>query len=273
MIALSCVTLAHGYEPGPDGLGHGHGHKYQLMLIHSESLERELENPPLSADEQRVLLRSFIKTAMMILRDDRPFDSKNNIFGINVQTWTLPPGKGLHFYYKHPTFRASLLHSTVTEFLTRDDPGDYSDDRSNAKTVPDRMSIFPSPDVAGLPIEKIKSLLQLNNYWINFHGDRVIENKKRWRTPEAPDLQRFYYRSKDVPGSKFPVNVMIFYFNPKDGSTPPMLSSISIERAYKILPPEERKQRRLEQQRANRQKYSKMPRVPETTTQPTSPPM
>ncbi|WP_232437797.1 hypothetical protein [Burkholderia ubonensis] len=89
----------------------------------------------------------------------------------------------------------------------------------------------------------------------------------------GPNLQSFRYRSKDIPGSKFPVDVELFYANPVDGSFPPKLSEITITRAYKILTAEERKQRRLEQQQAKRQKYGKLPPASETTTQPTPPPM
>ncbi|KVO45781.1 hypothetical protein WJ85_22620 [Burkholderia ubonensis] len=127
--------------------------------------------------------------------------------------------------------------------------------------------------LAGLPDMEIKALLQLEDYWVDSDGNREYGNEMMVRAPDMPNLQSFRYRSKDIPGSKLPVDVELFYANPLDGSFPQKLSEITIMRAYKILTPEERKQRRLEQQQANRQKYGEMPPAPETTTQPASPPM
>ncbi|WP_232428368.1 hypothetical protein [Burkholderia ubonensis] len=101
---------------------------------------------------------------------------------------------------------------------------------------------------------EIKALLQLEDYWVNSRGERCHGNEIMGRTPDAPNAQTFRYRAKDIPGSKFPVDVELFYANPLDGSFPQMLGEIRISRAYKILTPEERKQRRLEERQAKRQK-------------------
>ncbi|WP_155774619.1 hypothetical protein [Burkholderia stagnalis] len=112
--------------------------------------------------------------------------------------------------------------------------------------------------IAGLPDAEIKALLQLEDFWVDPDGNREYGNEIMTRTPYAPNEQSFRYRSKNVPGSKFPVNVDLAYANPLDGSFPQMLAEVMIKRAFTILTPEERKQRRLEERQAKRQKYGEM---------------
>ncbi|WP_175002555.1 hypothetical protein [Burkholderia lata] len=204
-------------------------------------------------EEQRVALRAILKTAMSILRDDAPYDPKNIIFGTNYTTWTHPPAKG--FLYKYAN---RALHGTEIEFSTGDDPEDYSEDRDKVKIVPAGVRIVVDARVANLPDTEIKSLLQLEDYWVNSRGNHRYGNEIRTRTPDAPNLQSFRYRSKDVPGSKFPIDVDLGYINPVDGSFSQRLWIVEIRRTYKILTPEERRQRRLEERQAKRQKYGEM---------------
>ncbi|MBN3748493.1 hypothetical protein G3N96_24160 [Burkholderia sp. Se-20373] len=204
-------------------------------------------------EEQRVALRAILKTAMSILRDDAPYDPKNIIFGTNYTTWTHPPAKGFLYKYKN-----RALRGTKIEFSTGDDPEDYSEDRDKVKIVPAGVRIVVDARVANLPDTEIKSLLQLEDYWIDSRGNREYGNEMRGRTPDAPNLQSFRYRSKDVPGSKFPIDVDLGYINPVDGSFPQRLWIVEIRRTYKILTPEERRQRRLEERQAKRQKYGEM---------------
>ncbi|WP_256991495.1 hypothetical protein [Burkholderia sp. AU6039] len=206
-----------------------------------------------TAEEQRVALRAILKTAMSILRDDAPYDPKNIIFGTNYTTWTHPPAKGFLYKYKN-----RALRGTKIEFSTGDDPEDYSEDRDKVKIVPAGVRIVVDARVANLPDTEIKSLLQLEDYWVNSRGNHRYGNEIRTRTPDAPNLQSFRYRSKDIPGSKFPIDVDLGYINPMDGSFPQRLWIVEIRRTYKILTPEERRQRRLEERQAKRQKYGEM---------------
>ncbi|MBN3820636.1 hypothetical protein G3N57_30585 [Paraburkholderia sp. Se-20369] len=206
-----------------------------------------------NSDEQRAMVRSILKTAMAILRDDRPFDPKDIVFGRNFSTWTHPPAKGFLYVYAN-----RALHSSMIEFSTSDDPKDHSADRSKVKIVPTGFVIRLSPMIAGLPDAEIKSLLQLEGYWVDSRGNHRYGNEIVPRHPSTPDAQDFRYRSKDIPGSKFRIDVELGYANPQDGSLPQMLSEVSISRTYEILTPEERKQRRLEEQQAKRQKYGQM---------------
>ncbi|WP_231937889.1 hypothetical protein [Burkholderia lata] len=204
-------------------------------------------------EEQRVVLRTIIKTAMAILRDDASYDPEYIVFGTNFTTWTHPPAKG--FLYKYAN---RALRRTTIEFSTGDDPEDYSDNRDKVKIVPAGVRIIFDARVSGLSATEIKSFLQLEDYWVDGEGSRRYGNEMMVRDPKMPNLQSFRYRSKDIPGSKFPVNVNLFYVNPLDGSSPPLLDEVRISRAYKILTPEERRQRRLEERQAKRQKYGEM---------------
>ncbi|WP_075122850.1 hypothetical protein [Burkholderia paludis] len=205
------------------------------------------------ADEQRQMVRSILKAAMEILRDDKPFDPSDSIFGRIVDTDRHYRSRGLRYLYA-----SRVSPSTTVSFSTFDDPGDYTADRSKVKIVPTGFVMRLSPMLADLRNTEIKTLLQLDDYWIDSDGNRVYGNEMPSRTPDTPNLQSFRYRSKDIPGSQFPVDVELFYANPLNGSSPPKLSEITIHRAYKILTPEEREQRHLEQQQAKRLKYGKM---------------
>ncbi|HHY6932342.1 TPA: hypothetical protein ACV4T7_006330, partial [Burkholderia ambifaria] len=204
-------------------------------------------------EEQRVMLRTILKTAMAILRDDAPYDPEHIVFGKNYTTWTHPPAKGFLYKYKN-----RVLRGTKIEFSTGDDPEDYGDDRDKVKIVPAGVRIVLDAKVANLPDTEIKSLLQLEDYWVDGDGNREYGNEIMGRTPDAPNLQSFRYRSKDIPGSKFPIDVDLGYINPVDGSFPQRLWIVEIRRTYEILTPQEREQRRLEEQQAKRHKYGLM---------------
>ncbi|CAB3754372.1 hypothetical protein GQ57_06060 [Burkholderia sp. MSh2] len=204
-------------------------------------------------EEQRTMLRSILKAAMAILRDDAPYNPEHISFGTNYTTWTHPPAKGFLYKYKNRS-----LHGTKIELSTGDDPEDYSDDRDKVKIVPAGVRIVLDSRIANLPDSEIKSLLQLEDYWVDSDGNLNYGNEMRGRTPDSPNLQSFRYRSKDIPGSKYPVDIELGYFNPEDGSHPQSLWMVEMRRAYKILTPEERKQRRLEERQAKRQKYGEM---------------
>ncbi|KAG8153749.1 hypothetical protein [Burkholderia catarinensis] len=206
-----------------------------------------------TADEQRAAVRSILKTAMAILRDDQPFDPRSTAIGQLFSTWTQKSAYGALYHYAN----RSLAETTI-ELLTRTDPEDYSDDRSKVKIVPAKIRIYFSPMIAGLPDAEIKALLQLEDYWVDGDGNREYGNEIMGRTPDAPNLQSFRYRSKYIPGSKFPIDVDLGYINPVDGSFPKKLWIVDIRRAYKILTPEEREQHRLKEQQAKRHKYGLM---------------
>ncbi|WP_081938443.1 hypothetical protein [Burkholderia pyrrocinia] len=206
-----------------------------------------------TADEQRATVRSILKEAMAILRDDKPYDPRDMTVGKLFSTWTQQSAKGSLYRYAN-----RALSSTTIELVTRTDPEDYSDDRSKVKIVPAEIRIRLSPMIAGLPDTEIKALLQLEDFWVDSNDNRRYGNEIIPRHPSMPNAQDFRYRSKDIPGSKFPIDVELGYANPLDGSLPQILSVVRLSRAYTILTPEERKQRRLEERQTKRQKYGEM---------------
>ncbi|WP_241239220.1 hypothetical protein [Burkholderia stagnalis] len=205
------------------------------------------------ADEQRAMVRSMLKEAIAILRDDKPFDPEHSVFGRMYAAKPHLPAEGKLYRYANNT-----LPNARIEVSTGDDPDDFNDDRSKVKIVPGGVTIRLDPLLAGLSDVEIKSLLQLEDYWVDADGKREYGNEIKIRTPDAPNEQTFRYRSKDIPGSKFPVNVNLAFANPLDRSFPQMLAEVRLSRAYRILTPEEREQRRREQQQAKRQKYGEM---------------
>ncbi|WP_081064548.1 hypothetical protein [Burkholderia stagnalis] len=205
------------------------------------------------ADEQRAMVRSILKEAMAILRDDKPFDPSHIVFGRIIDMEPHEQAKGARYIYVNPALSSALI-----SFYTGDDPEDYSADRSKVKVVPGGVRIRLDPMIAGLPDTEIKSLLQLEDYWIDSNGNRQYGNEIMPRHPGTPNSQDFRYRSKNVPGSKFSIDVELGYANPPDGSFPQKLAIIEIRRAYTILTPEERKQRRLEERQVKRRKYGEM---------------
>ncbi|KVM45674.1 hypothetical protein WJ58_31155 [Burkholderia ubonensis] len=205
------------------------------------------------ADEQRAMVRSILKEAMAILRDDKAFDPSHIAFGRIIDTESHYRLEGQRYLYA-----SQISPASTVIFTTFDDPEDYSADRSKVKIVPGSVTIRLDPMIAGLPDAEIKALLQLEDFWVDPDGNREYGNEIMTRTPYAPNEQSFHYRSKNVPGSKFPVNVNLAYANPLDGSFPQMLAEVTIKRAYTILTPEERRERRLEERQAKRQKYREM---------------
>ncbi|WP_179296833.1 hypothetical protein [Burkholderia ubonensis] len=251
LIALWCATPARAL---------------QTMPLPSEPLAQGADMTS-QADEQRAMMRNILKTAMAILRDDKSFDPSDTVFGRIIDTESHYRSEGHRYLYASP-----ISHSTTIAFSTFDDPEDYSADRSKVKIVPTGMVMRLRSMLAGISHTEVESLLQLDDYWIGPDNERISGNELIPRSPQTPNQQEFHYRAKTISTSKFPVDVELFYANPVDGSFPPELAEIQIRRAYKILTPEERKQPRLEERQAKRQKYGEMPPALETTTQPASPP-
>ncbi|WP_257010712.1 hypothetical protein [Burkholderia ubonensis] len=205
------------------------------------------------ADEQRAMVRSILKEAMAILRDDKPFDPSHIIFGRIIDTESHYRLEGRRYLYA-----SQVSPSTTVIFTTFDDPENYNADRSKVKIVPAAVTIRLDPMIAGLPDTEIKAILHLEDYWIDSKGNRKYGNEIIPRHPSTPNAQDFRYRSKNILASKFPVDVELGYANPLDGSIPQKLATIELRRVYTILTPEERRQRRLEERQAKRQKYGEM---------------
>ncbi|WP_155713073.1 hypothetical protein [Burkholderia stagnalis] len=230
LIAISCATLTHAQ---------------QSMLIYSAPVEDDFEIKKPLAEDQRVMVRDIMKTAIGILRDGQSYDPSSIDFGRGVQIWRHPKA-GMTYYYEN-----RLLHSSLVTLEERYSTRDCGVDRDEIVTVPESVSIFFSPRIAGISGAEVKSTLQLEDYWVDSHGHRVRENANGYRRPEAPNVQRFAYRSKELPGSKFPVDVQFSYLNPVDGSSPPLLESITIQRVEATSARGGRKQPCVDETQAN----------------------
>ncbi|MCA8277946.1 hypothetical protein LGN17_36345 [Burkholderia sp. AU30280] len=237
LIALACATLAHAQVTTS---------LHSTPLVQGADVQTKL-------DEQRAFVLRRLTTAMMILRDDKPFYRSDVVFGRNYDTEPHPTAEGARYRYA----TGSTLPTTRIDVDTVDDPEDYSANRKKVKIVPIGVSVDIGPMLPGISHTEIENLLQLDNYWIGA-GDERITGNELIRFRDNPNLQVFRYRTKSVPGSRFPVDVEVFYANPVDGSSPPKLAEVRMMRAYKVLTPEERAQRRREQQQAKRQKYGEM---------------
>ncbi|NHV26354.1 hypothetical protein [Burkholderia sp. D-99] len=174
LIVLSCSTPAHALEP---------------IASHYEPLGEGFEMQT-TADEQRATVRSILKEAMAILRDDKPYDPRDMIVGKLFSTWTQQSAKGALYRYAN-----RALSSTTIELVTRTDPEDYSDDRSKVKIVPAEIIIHLSPMIAGLPDTEIKEFLQLEDFWIDSNGNvdhrrAHVDTKQRIRESSIDDASR-----------------------------------------------------------------------------------
>ncbi|MPV65618.1 hypothetical protein [Burkholderia sp. BE17] len=230
LIAILCATLTHAQ---------------QSMLVYSAPVDDDFEIDKPLAEDQRAMVRDIMRTAIGILRDGQSYDPSNVDFGRSVQIWRHAKA-GMSYYYEN-----RLLHSSLVTLEERYSARDSGVDRDEIVTVPESVSIFLSPRIAGIPGAEIKSTLQLEDYWVDSHGHRVRENENGYRRPEAPNVQRFAYRSKELPSSKFPVDVQFSYLNPVDGSSPPLLESITIRRVEATSARGEHKQPCVDEMQAN----------------------
>ncbi|MEZ2351663.1 hypothetical protein [Caballeronia sp. RCC_10] len=201
--------------------------------------------------KQQAIVHRLLLDTMVILRDDATFEPRKSSLGdllfINDTNYEIG---------KRYSFDNNAIPKARIELSTIDDPDDYRSDRQRVRVVPFELEFGVSPALADMNASTIKSLLQLEDFWVS-DGEIIHENKLT-RSPQTPDVQVFRYRSKNVEGSKFPVSVELEYYDPIDGTSPPELVHVSLRRAYSMLTPEEREQKRLEQEHAKRAKYGYM---------------
>jgi hypothetical protein len=201
--------------------------------------------------KQQAIVRRLLLDTMAILRDDAAFEPQKSSLGplLFIDETNYEIGKRY-------SFDSDAMPKARIELSTIDDPDDYRSDREKVSVVPFQLELGVSPALAGMNASTVQSMLQLENYWVS-DGEIIHENKLT-RSPQTPDVQTYRYRSKNVEGSKFPVNVQVEYYDPINGSSAPELVHVSMRRAYPMLTPEQREQRRLEQEHAKRAKYGYM---------------
>ncbi|WP_322056324.1 hypothetical protein [Paraburkholderia sp. J63] len=194
----------------------------------------------------------ILDEAMRILRDDVPFDPSRSAFGQVADTHSEPGSPGVQY-----TFKLATLPSADVQFSTVSDPMNYSDDRIKVKVVPKYFSITFDPSISGLDRILLEERLNLANYWVGEDGKKYDGNSL-YPMPPHERMHVYRYRANSVAEGRFPVNVEFIYFDPvkSDPSGISKLDSISIERAYPYVTPEQRKKKREEKEHRVRELYS-----------------
>jgi hypothetical protein len=221
-----------------------------LTSVPSQPSAREAELSD-AIRNQTELMRRLLLDGVALLRDDAPFIPNENRFGNLSHVERSNYEAGATYTYRNRNFSELSI-----EISTIDDPEDLRPDRSKVNAVPFELEFGVSPALADLNAATVQSMLQLEDYWVS--DGEVIHDNKLIRSPQTPDVQTFRYRSKNTETSKFLVDVELRYYSPHTGSLPPELVHVYMHRAYSILTPEQREQKRLEQEHAKRAKYGYM---------------
>ncbi|MEI7296108.1 hypothetical protein WCQ02_28505 [Paraburkholderia tropica] len=208
-------------------------------------------------ERQRGVILDLLDKGMAILREDKAVDFSDPIWGKlhSTNSDTRDPGKVYEY-------RPTELPGVDVVLATISDPLDYSEDRMGVATVPTIFELNFMSSRLRIDIEPsvIKKRLDLADYWVDSDGIRVPGNDLGAGPPPTPLLHRYRYRANEKPDSQFPVSVELGYSDadPTDPTGTRILDLITIRRAYPLLTPEMRKQRREEERFKKREKYGYM---------------
>ncbi|WP_321955063.1 hypothetical protein [Paraburkholderia bannensis] len=202
----------------------------------------EMDRNLSSAQRARFFLA--IDEAMAILRDGKPFDDDKEKFGSIRRVESMTDDSGKRYYYNN-----DFLPDATIRMVTESDPLNYKDDRLAIPPVPSSFYLQLVSSVYGMDRAELEKRLSLESYWIDENGEQHNRNSLP-SFPPAILLHVYRYRAKALASSHFPVDVELFYFDPKDGDEKrePALFAVSIRRAYPYLTPEMRKNKREAQQ-------------------------
>ncbi|WP_321878000.1 hypothetical protein [Paraburkholderia bannensis] len=208
---------------------------------------RQSEEPVLDRNLSGAQVERFflaIDEAMAILRDGKPFDDDKAKFGSIRRVESMTDDSGKRYYYNNDF----LLDATI-RMVTESDPFNYKDDRLAIPPVPSSFYLQFVSSVYGMDRAELEKRLSLESYWIDENGERHNRNSLP-SFPPAISLHVYRYRAKELALSHFPVDVELFYFDPKDGDEKreSALFAVSIRRDYPYLTPEMRKTKREAQQ-------------------------
>ncbi|WP_321886936.1 hypothetical protein [Paraburkholderia bannensis] len=195
-----------------------------------------------SAQTERFFLA--IDEAMAILRDGKPFDDDKAKFGSIRRVESMTDDSGKRYYYNN-----DFLPDVMIRLATESDPLNYKDDRLAIPPVPSSFYLQFVSSIYGIDRAELEKRLSLESYWIDENGERHNRNSLP-SFPPAISLHVYRYRAKELASSHFPVDVELFYFDPKDGDEKreSALFAVSIRRDYPYLTPEMRKKNREAQQ-------------------------
>lgn len=202
--------------------------------------------------QREAVLNLFIEV-MAILRDNNPFNPNDSVFGKTVSIETDPGYPGGIYTFKN----IELPYSSVT-FSTAADPRDYTADRMKVPVVPAAFEILFTGSLIEVSRSMLEKRLDLADYWIDRETGERKPNDMGAGYPPNVRIHRYRYRANDHANTRVPVNVQLDYADP-DASAPleaPQLLHVSIRRAYEILTPEQRKQKREEKEQRVRELYN-----------------
>ncbi|WP_052409469.1 hypothetical protein [Paraburkholderia oxyphila] len=203
------------------------------------------------SDVQRNIIFRMLDEVMAIMRDDKPFDPDDGTFGKIRNTRAQPGYPGMFYSFKN----ISIPPATI-EFVTASNPLDYSEDRTSVPVVPIHFKLNFDPPIDNLTEDVLKKRLDLADYWIDRDGVRHEGNEM---PPPGPGLllKPYRYRAKTQADSRFPVDVEIVFGLPTGDEPKSQLFFLTIERAYALVTPEDRKRMREEKEQRVRELYGK----------------
>jgi len=195
------------------------------------------------SDEQMKQLCQLLVHVMGILRDDLPFVSTEPIFGSRIFKDVKSEQSWGRYIYTIPE-----LADAQFSIETTSDPLNYSEDRSKVPIVPVSFSLTFGSSKGGIERHALEKLLSLEDFWVDSTGQKQQGNSIL-SLPPAIRLHTYRYRARALPGSRFPVDVDIFYIDPRssDPGGAQTLDGFNMARSYRYLTPEMRKQKRDEQ--------------------------
>lgn len=192
---------------------------------------------------QQQAILTLLDEVMSVLRDNKPFNPNSPVLG-KIESIANDPGYPGGVYI----FDNDALPPARMTFSTGADPLDYTEDRMKVPVVPAAFEILFTGSLVEVDRLLLEKRLDLADYWIDSETGERKENDMGPGFLPQERIHRYRYRAKGHLNTRISVNVNLDYSDP-DASDPtsiPKLLHASIKRAYQILTPEQRKQKREE---------------------------
>ncbi|WP_322093089.1 hypothetical protein [Paraburkholderia bannensis] len=194
------------------------------------------------SDRQKARFFDILDTAMKVLREDDALSTFKSLFEGPSRSEVESDSLATEY-----SFESNALPNADIKLFTSPDPLNYADDRHAIPVVPVSFQIRFFSSIYGVDRSALEKRLSLEPWWVDSDGIEHDGNSLP-SLPPAIRLHAFRYRARELPTSRFPVNVEVFYIDPDkdDVEREPRLDEIRINRAYPYLTPEMRKQKRDE---------------------------
>lgn len=196
-------------------------------------------------NQEKAAFFTMLNEAMLVLRDNEKGFKENSRIGLIIQRKHL---------YESPTseelfFKNNQINESEILIKTKDDPSDYTDDRTIVPIVPIEFEArFISP-VSGVSIDEIKEVLNVEEYWIDDTGDKYTNPPGGLQISPRGTVFSYRYTGKQTPESKFSVTVFVTCLAPAQAEVRESvrwIDNVTIARDYPHLTPEMRKRKREE---------------------------